>query len=236
MNIPKHIAIIMDGNGRWAKEKRLPRIAGHREGIERVRETVKSAAQLGVKAVTFFAFSTENWARPKKEIDGLLKYLNYFLGREVKELDKNNVQLKFIGREKPIPENLLKKMRQAEEKTKGNSGLVMILALNYGSRQEIVDAARKFALLVKSGKKEVEDLDVDLFSSYLYTHGLPDPDLLIRTSGEMRLSNYLLWQLSYAELYFPKKYWPDFKRADLEEAIIEFQKRERRFGGINAQE
>ncbi|MDD5432769.1 MAG: isoprenyl transferase [Candidatus Omnitrophica bacterium] len=236
MNVPKHIAIIMDGNGRWAKEKKLPRIAGHREGIERVRETVKSAAELGVKVVTFFAFSTENWARPKKEIDGLLKFLDYFLEREVKELDKNNVRLKFIGREKPIPENLLKKMRQGEEKTKDNTGLVMVLALNYGSRQEIVDAAKKFASLVKSGKKEVEDLDVDLFGSYLYTQALPDPDLLIRTSGEMRLSNYLLWQLSYAELYFPKKYWPDFKRSDLEEAIKEFQKRERRFGGINVEE
>lgn len=232
-NIPRHIAIIMDGNGRWAKERGLPRSSGHREGIERVRETVNSAAELGVKVVTFFAFSTENWERPKKEIDVLMRFLENFLDREVSKLNKNNIRFVVIGRDDPIPKDIQRKIREAERRTQGNTGLVMILALNYGSRQEIVDAAKRFARSVASGEAGIDDLDTEKFSSYFYTAGFPDPDLFIRTSGEMRISNFLLWQLSYAELYFCRKNWPDFKRPDLIEAIEEYQKRERRFGRIN---
>jgi len=231
-NIPKHIAIIMDGNGRWAKEKGLRRTEGHREGIKRVKEIVRAAAELGVKVVTFFAFSTENWARPKKEIDMLMRSLSHFLDHEIKELDKNNIKFIAIGRDEPIPKYIQTQIRDAENKTRGNSGLVVVLALNYGARQEIVDAAKKFAVSVIKAETNLEDLDVQGFSRYFYTAGLPDPDLLIRTSGEMRLSNFLLWQLSYAELYFPKKYWPEFKRQDLEQAVGIYQKRQRRFGAI----
>ena len=232
-NIPRHIAIIMDGNGRWAKEKALPRSAGHKQGIERVKEIVNACADLGVKVVTFFAFSTENWSRPKKEVDMLMRYLNNFLAREIKKLDKKNIRFLSMGRGNPIPEYLQKKIRESKEQTKGNTGLTVVLALNYGARQEIVDAVKKFTDAVLKGEADINDLDVDGFSKYLYTAGLPDPDLLIRPSGELRISNFLLWQLSYAELYFPKKFWPDFDRSELEEAIEEYQKRDRRFGGID---
>jgi len=231
-NIPKHIAIIMDGNGRWAEEKGLRRTEGHREGVKRVKEIVKASAELGVKVVTFFAFSTENWGRPKKEVDMLMRSLSHFLDREIKELDKNNIKFVAIGRDEPIPKYVQAKIRGAENKTKDNSGLVVVLALNYGARQEIVDAARKFAISVIKAEANLEDLDVQSFSRYFYTTGLPDPDLLIRTSGEMRLSNFLLWQLSYTELYFSKKYWPEFRRQDLESAIRVYQKRQRRFGAV----
>jgi len=233
-NIPKHIAIIMDGNGRWAKEKGLPRTAGHRAGIDRIKEIVKSASDLGIKVLTFFAFSTENWARPRREIIMLMRALNNFLNREIKELNKNNIRFRVIGRDEPLPKYLLGKIKEAEDKTKDNTGLVVILALNYGARQEIIDAVKKFTQAVIKGEADLEGLDAKTFSNYFYTAGLPDPDLLIRTSGEMRISNFLLWQLSYAELYFPKKYWPDFKGQDLEKAIEIYQKRERRFGKINA--
>jgi len=233
-NIPKHVAIIMDGNGRWAKEKGRIRSAGHREGINRLSEIVDAAIELGVGVLTFFAFSTENWNRPKKEVDTLMRYLDNFLEKQFKELQKKNIRLIAIGRGDPIPKYLQKKIEKAEEKTRNNSALTVVLALNYGSRQEIVDAAKKFALAVKNEETGVEDLDVENFSRYFYTVGLPDPDLLIRTSQEMRLSNFLLWQLSYAELYFPKVYWPDFKREDFYEAIEEFQKRKRRFGRVDA--
>ncbi|MFH1457611.1 MAG: isoprenyl transferase [Candidatus Omnitrophota bacterium] len=233
-NLPRHVAIIMDGNGRWAKEKGLPRTAGHREGIKRVREIVKVTTKLGIEMVTFFAFSTENWSRPKKEVGMLMLSLGYFLKHEVKELNKNNVRLRIVGRQAPFPEKLVKNLREAERRTKDNTGCTMILALNYGSRQEIVDAAKKFATQVLHKESAIQDLDEERFSEYLYTTGLPDPDLLIRTSGEMRISNFFLWQLSYAELYFSRKYWPDFKEEDFTKAIEEYQKRERRFGGIHA--
>lgn len=233
-NIPKHIAIIMDGNGRWAKVKGLPRIRGHYVGINKIKEVIRAAADLGVKVVTFFAFSTENWSRPKREVSSLMRSLNNFLERQLEELDKNNIRFKVIGQDEPIPEYLQNKLKSAQEKTKNNTGLTVVLALNYGSRQEIVDAAKRFAHLVIEGKARIEDLDIENFSNYFYTKELPDPDLLIRTSGEMRLSNFLLWQLSYSELYFPENYWPDFGRQDLEKAIDEYQKRERRFGNINA--
>jgi len=232
-NIPKHIAIIMDGNGRWAKARGFPRTAGHLEGTKRVKEIVKVAAELGIEVVTFFAFSAENWNRPKKEINILMRYLNNFLDREINELHKNNIRFKFIGREKPIPLSLLAKIEKAQSKTKNNTGMVVVLALNYGARQEIVDAVKKFANAVLRGEKTLKDLDEQEFSHYLYTEGLPDPDLLIRTSGQMRISNFLLWQLSYAEFYFPKKYWPDFRRDDLIKAIEEYKIRERRFGGVD---
>lgn len=233
-NIPQHVAIIMDGNGRWAKERGLPRIAGHRAGIKRIKEILKAANELGIKALTFFAFSTENWSRPKREVGMLMRALNNFLNREIQELDKNNIRFMAIGRDEPMPPYVQAKIKEAENKTKNNTGIVVILAFNYGARQEIVDAAKKFTAQVLKGRTNLEDLDVESFSEYFYTAGLPDPDLLIRTSGEMRLSNFLLWQLSYAELYFPKIYWPDFKRQDLEEAIEVYQNRQRRFGSLDA--
>ncbi len=231
-NIPKHVAIIMDGNGRWAKEKGFSRVIGHHEGAKRVKEIVKAAIESGVEAVTFFAFSTENWNRPKYEIRMLMRYLGNFLDKEIEQLSKDNIRFLVIGRPEPMPKYILEKIRKAQEKTQNNKALTMVLALNYGSRQEIVDAAKRFAENVLRGQVNANDLDIEGFNSYFYTANLPDPDLLIRTSGEMRLSNFLLWQLSYAELYFVKKYWPDFKRQDFQEAILEYQKRERRFGGV----
>lgn len=232
--IPRHIAVIMDGNGRWAKEKNLPRTAGHLEGIKRVKEIVRQAATLRVKVLTLFAFSNENWDRPKKEVDMLMRSLCKFLDKEIKELDRNNVCFKVIGRDDPLPEYVRAKLREAKCHTSDNSGLVLVLALNYGARQEIVDAARNLARQAIEGRVNIESFKDDDFRDYLYTAGLPDPDLLIRTSGEMRISNFLLWQISYAELYFTQKYWPDFKKDDLELAIEEFNRRERRFGKVNA--
>ncbi|MFH1354582.1 MAG: isoprenyl transferase [Candidatus Omnitrophota bacterium] len=232
-DIPKHIAIIMDGNGRWAKAKHLPRAAGHREGVERVRDIVKSCLELGVRVVTFFAFSTENWNRPRSEINILMRFLDRYIDQEIEKLDKNNIRFKVIGKRDPLPKAILKKLRDAEQKTEDNTAMTMVLALNYGARQEIVDAAKQFTVAVIEKKANIEDLDAEGFKRYLYTRHLPDPDLLIRTSGEMRISNFLLWQLSYAELYFSKKYWPDFKRSDLLQAIREYKVRERRFGKIN---
>jgi len=233
-NIPKHIAIIMDGNGRWAAGRHLPRTSGHKQGVARVKEIVNASAKLGVKVLTLFAFSTENWARPKREISILMRFLNNFLDSQIKDLIKNNIRLLFIGRSYPIPEFLLKKMKEAQARTKNNSGLTLVLALNYGSKQEIIDAVKKCCRDAAEGRINLENFDIQDFDRYLYTAGLPDPDLLIRTSGEMRMSNFLLWQLSYAELYFPKKFWPDFGAGDLENAIKEFQKRERRFGKSGA--
>ncbi|MFH1413301.1 MAG: isoprenyl transferase [Candidatus Omnitrophota bacterium] len=230
---PEHIAIIMDGNGRWAKARHLPRAAGHREGIERVRDIVESCLELGVKVVTFFTFSTENWNRPRNEVNVLMRFIDKYIDEEIGKLDKNNIKFKVIGKKEPLPESIVKKLKDAEEKTKDNTEMTMVLALNYGARQEIVDAAKQFTAAVIEKKADIEDLDVQGFNRYLYTRNLPDPDLLIRTSGEMRISNFLLWQLSYAELYFSKKYWPDFKRSDLLQAIREYKVRERRFGKIN---
>ncbi|MDD4899301.1 MAG: isoprenyl transferase [Candidatus Omnitrophica bacterium] len=231
-NIPRHIAIIMDGNGRWAKQKGLPRTAGHREGVKRVKEIVRRAAQLGVEVVTFFAFSSENWARPKSEVSILMRYLNNFLDSEIRELEENNIRFLTIGRKNPVPEYLQEKLEDAARRTAKNTGLIVVLAFNYGARQEIVDAAKKFSERVELGQAKAAELNEEIFGSYLYTAGLPDPDLLIRTSAQMRISNFLLWQLSYAEFYFPKKYWPEFGPKDLEKAIEVYQKRERRFGGI----
>ncbi|MFA4853906.1 MAG: isoprenyl transferase [Candidatus Omnitrophota bacterium] len=232
-NNPKHIAFIMDGNGRWAKERGLARTAGHRQGIQRVKEIIRGAGELGLEVVTFFAFSTENWGRPKKEVDVLMRYLDNFLDGQIKELERNNMRFRVIGRKDPLPKYLQARIEKAEERTKKNTGLTVVLALNYGSRQEIVDAARAFAASVLDDSALLDQLDCESFARYLYTADLPDPDLLVRTSGEMRISNFLLWQLSYAELYFSRKYWPDFKMAELKEAILDFKKRERRFGGLD---
>jgi len=231
-NIPQHVAIIMDGNGRWARERNLPRSAGHRAGINRVQDVIKAASDLGIKVITLYAFSVENWARPREEVDMLMKALNHFLGNQINKLDRNNIRVMVIGRDKPMPQYLLDKIRKAEDKTKANTGLILILALNYGSRQEIIDAVKRFTTSVMKGEAKLEDLDTEGFGNLLYTAGLPDPDLLIRTSGEMRISNFLLWQLSYAELYFPGKYWPEFGGEDLKKAVEIYQKRERRFGRI----
>ncbi len=230
--IPRHIAIVMDGNGRWAKEKGLPRAAGHKKGAEQVETIIKAASDLGVKVLTLYAFSAENWSRPKHEIDILMRLLSNFLANKVKQLNRNNVRFKVIGRKKPLPDYLIKKIAEVEGKTAGNGGLLLVLALNYGSRQEIIDAVLRFWDLAVKGKVMPQDLNEETFGEYLYTAGMPDPDLFIRTSGEMRISNFLLWQLSYAELYFPAKYWPDFGKQDLEDAIDEYNKRERRFGTI----
>ncbi len=234
LKIPKHVAFIMDGNGRWAKERGLNRTSGHREGIKRVKEIIRGAGQLGIQVITFFAFSTENWSRPKNEVNILMRYLGNFLDKEIIEIHKNNMRFLVIGRGDPIPRYLQAKITKAQEKTLNNTGLKVILALNYGGRQEIVDAAKKFAREVLLGKIDLDSLEVEQFSRYFYAADVPDPDLLIRTSEEMRVSNFLLWQLSYSEFYFSKKYWPDFGIEELKEVIKEYQKRERRFGGLDA--
>ncbi len=233
-NNPKHIAFIMDGNGRWAKAKGLARTVGHKEGVKRVKEIIEGASALGIQTLTFFAFSTENWDRPKNEVSLLMRYLDNFLDKEINRLDKNNVRFLAIGRKDPIPKFLQEKIKKSQEKTSSNSGLTVVLALNYGGRQEIVDAAKKFAKDVKLEKINPESLDEENFRNYFYACDISDPDLLIRTSNEMRISNFLLWQMSYTEFYFSPKYWPDFGINELKEAIKEYQKRERRFGGINA--
>jgi len=214
VTVPRHVAIIMDGNGRWAKRRHLPRTAGHREGIFRVKEIVQAAAELGIEVITLFAFSTENWSRPQHEIKALMRFLQVYLDREVENLCRNNIKLRFIGRRDPLPPEVIRSLRQAEEKTKPNSGLTLVLAINYGSRQEIVDAIK--AMLKDCARGTIDALRIteETLSSYLYTAGLADPDLLIRTSGEQRISNFLLWQLSYTELYFTDKCWPDFKKND----------------------
>jgi undecaprenyl diphosphate synthase len=231
-NIPKHIAIIMDGNGRWARKHLLPRSAGHQAGIKRVREIVRGAFELGVKILTLFAFSTENWQRPKREIDMLMHSFANFLDKELDELNKNNIRFRAIGRDKPLPQHLIVKIRQTERLTAQNNGLTVVLAVNYGGRAEIVDAATGLARSIKAGTYKISQISEEIFSRFLYAPDLPAPELLIRTSGESRLSNFLLWELAYAELYFVEKYWPDFTNRDLIKAISEFQRRQRRFGHL----
>ncbi len=232
--MPKHIAIIMDGNGRWAKKRHLPRTAGHKKGLDVVEEIVEVAADLHIGVLSLYAFSTENWRRPKVEVAMLMRALSYFLTSRLKKLMDNNVKLATMGDTDKFPANIIKLLADVKEKTKYNSGLVLNLALNYGSRFEIVQAIKEVASHVVNDKLEIKSLDEEKFSKFLYTKDLPDPDLLIRTSGEMRISNFMLWQLSYTELYFCDKFWPDFTKEDLKEAIKDFQKRERRFGDIHA--
>lgn len=230
--IPRHIAIIMDGNGRWAKERGLPRREGHRAGADSVRACVEACGALGVEFLTLYAFSSENWNRPKAEVAALMKLLEAFLKQKTGEMVERNVKLQAIGRLTQLPASCQKTLHQSIEKTAGNTGLTLILALSYGGREEIVDGVRGLLRHVQEGHLDPAMITPEVFSKHLYTRYYPDPDLLIRTSGEMRLSNFLLWQISYAELYITGKYWPDFREADLEAAVDDYSTRQRRFGGL----
>ncbi len=229
--IPEHVAIIMDGNGRWARSHHLPKMAGHRAGVKSAREAVEAAKELGIKVLTLYTFSTENWNRPRREIEALFKMLEEYLDKEADRLSRNDIRFFVIGNIKDLPLSLQKKLDKTIEATKNNSSLILNLALNYGARQEIIRAVRKISEDVKNAVLMPHDINEKTFSEYLYTKDLPDPDLLVRTSGEYRISNFLLWQISYAELYITKKMWPDFKKNDFKKAIREYGKRERRFGG-----
>ncbi|MDR1055451.1 MAG: isoprenyl transferase [Prevotellaceae bacterium] len=233
--VPQHIAIIMDGNGRWAKKRGLGRIFGHRNGVEAVRDSVKAAAEAGVKYLTLYAFSTENWHRPISEVEALMSLLVEAIVKETDELHQNNVSLRAIGDIGSFPENVRNKLNQSIQYTSNNTGLVLTLALSYSSRWEIVEAVKKVAEKVKNGSLSIGSITTDIFAEYLATAEMSDPELLIRTSGEQRISNFMLWQVAYTELYFPKVLWPDFRKKHLWEAIIEYQKRERRFGKTSEQ-
>ena len=228
--IPRHIAIIMDGNGRWAERKGLPRIEGHRKGIETAKDIVLVARRLGVEYLTLYTFSLENWNRPPEEVEMLMTFLEIHLREEAKTLMENQIRLKVIGRRENLPEGVRRVIEEVEELTEENDAMVLQLAISYGGRQELVDAAKKIAGLVKRGELEPEDIDEKLFEGALYTAGVPEPDLLIRTSGEKRISNFLLWQIAYTELYITETLWPDFTEDDLLLAIKDFKMRERRFG------
>ena len=230
--LPKHVAIIMDGNGRWAKQRNLLRAKGHIEGVKRVEEITDYANDIGIKAMTLYTFSTENWNRPKTEVELLMRILKTVLERKINKLIDTNIKFRTIGRREKIPGTLISMIDNVIEKTKNNTGLIMNLAFNYGSRLEIIDAIKSIAQKVKSGTLQIEDIDEQTVSDHLYTKDLMDPDLLIRTSGEIRISNFLLWQLSYAEFYFSEKFWPDFTTAEFNKALVAFANRERRFGGI----
>jgi undecaprenyl diphosphate synthase len=232
--LPKHIAIIMDGNGRWAKRRHMPRVAGHRAGVAAVRSTVETAARIHIPALTLYAFSEENWKRPVTEVGFLMRLLSRYLKAEVPTLNKNNIQLEYIGRQHELPEDVQERMEWARAATASNSGMVLTLALNYSARSELVDAFRAMVdAASQNGGLEHLRIDEDTVSQHLYTRHLPDPDLVVRTSGEMRLSNFLLWQLAYAEIYVTPTLWPDFRGLHLLEGIAEYQKRERRYGGLN---
>lgn len=234
-NLPQHIAVIMDGNGRWAKKKGNQRIFGHKNGVKAVRDTVEGAAELGVKYLTLYAFSTENWNRPKQEVDALMSLLIATINSETDTLIKNNVRLLTIGDIDGLPKNVSKNLNELIDQTAKNTGLSLVLALNYSARWEIVNAVKEIIAENKRTPINVENIDNEFFEKYLNTKNIPDPDLLIRTSGEFRISNFLIWQIAYSELYFTKVLWPDFRRKDLYEAIIDYQQRERRFGMISEQ-
>ena len=234
-NLPKHIAVIMDGNGRWAKKKGAARIFGHQNAITAVREVTEGCAELGVEYLTLYAFSTENWGRPKVEVNGLMRLLVSTLKKEISTLQENNVRLRTIGQTATLPRSCQSELFEAMEQTRDNDGLQLILALSYSGRWEITEALREIAEDVKSGALDPSNIDQKLIASHLQTHEFPDPELLIRSSGEMRVSNFLLWQIAYSEIYITEKLWPDFRREDLYEAIISYQKRERRFGRISEQ-
>jgi undecaprenyl diphosphate synthase len=231
-NLPRHVAVIMDGNGRWAKARHLPRVEGHRRGADSAREIIRTAGEVGVKYLTLYAFSAENWNRPKDEVDALMKYLIHYLKSETGELNKNNVRLEVIGQIWRLPDNVQEHLRKSIATLSKNNGLTLVMALSYGSRLEIVDAVRQVAEKVKSGKIEPADITEKIISDHLWTRSLPDPDLLIRTSGEMRVSNFLLWQISYAELVVTPTLWPDFRKPQFFAALEEYAKRHRRFGGV----
>jgi len=234
LNVPQHIAVIMDGNGRWAKARGLPRLAGHKKGAEAVRRIVKNSGELGIKYLTLYSFSSENWNRPLEEISGLMGLLRRYLKSEIAELHGKDVRFKVIGNRSRLADDIVRLIEDAETMTERNTGLTLVLALSYGGRQEIAEAVRNIAKSTELGLIKSEAIDEDVFSAYLNTASMPDPDLLIRTSGEKRISNFLLWQLAYAEMYFTDKYWPEFGKSDLVDAIEEFQKRDRRFGATTS--
>ena len=230
--IPEHIGIIMDGNGRWAKAKGYPRTVGHKAGVETIRRILKEAQRLGVKYITLYAFSTENWKRPKEEVGALMKLLVQYFRLELNELHENGVVVNTIGDISKLPKECIEEIKKAKEKTKNNTGIVMNLALNYGGRDEIVRAIKLLTKDVAEGKISPEEIDEKSIENYLYTAGMPDPDMIIRPSGEQRLSNFLLWQCAYSEFWYSDINWPDFTEQDLRRAIFDFQNRDRRFGGI----
>ena len=234
MNVPAHIAIIMDGNGRWAKEKGMVRLKGHQAGMESLREIVRACSDKGVKVLTVYAFSTENWKRPIEELSGIFSLLVRYVAKELKELNANNVQIRMLGDIDPLPADAKKAAQKAVDSTKDNTGLIFCIAINYGGRAEIVRAARLLAKQAAEGQLDPASIDEAMFASQLYTADLPDPDLIIRTGGEMRLSNFLTWQSAYSELYVTDTYWPDFTPDKLQEAIDVFNGRDRRYGGIKA--
>lgn len=233
--LPRHVAIIMDGNGRWAKQRGKARTFGHQNGVRSVRETTEAAAELGISYLTLYTFSTENWKRPKMETDALMTLLLQTIHKETKTLNKNNVRLQTIGDTESLPSRTRKQLEKAIESTSGNDRMTLVLALSYSSRWELVNAMKKMGRDIESNALEAKNIDQDCLGNYLETAGMPDPELLIRTSGEFRISNFLLWQIAYAELYFTDKLWPDFRKEDLYEALIDFQSRERRFGQISEQ-
>jgi undecaprenyl diphosphate synthase len=232
LKVPEHIAIIMDGNGRWAKKKKMPRNYGHTQGSKVVEKICEEAYNIGVKYLTIYAFSTENWIRPKEEVDALMKLLQTYLSTSVKTSNKNNMRVRVIGDKSGLSENIIKSINNLEEATKNNTGLNFQVAINYGGRNEIIRAAKSLSLDVKKNITSIDDIDEAVFEQYLDTEGIPDPDLMIRTSGEQRLSNYLLWQLAYTEFYFTEVLWPDFNKAELLKAIEYYNSRNRNFGGV----
>jgi undecaprenyl diphosphate synthase len=231
-NLPTHVAIIMDGNGRWAKQRGLPRIEGHRKGVESVRAIVRAGGELGIKFLTLYAFSVENWNRPKDEVDMLMKYLQRFLKNEIGELNRNNVRLEAIGQIWRLPEAVQQQLEKTKAALAKNNGLTLVLALSYGGRTEIIEATRDIAAKVKVGQLDPAEINERVIAEHLYTRHWPDPDLMIRTSGEMRISNFLLWQLSYAEFVITPTLWPDFRKPELVAALEEYARRHRRFGGV----
>jgi len=231
--LPRHVAVIMDGNGRWAGKRLMPRVAGHQAGVDSVRNTVETCARLHIPALTLYAFSAENWKRPEQEVSFLMRLLRHFLRAELETLNRNNIRLQAIGRIQNLPLTVQEDLQWCMSSTSGNTGMVLTLALNYGSRLEMVDAVRAIAAKVRDGALQPEQIDEELIGAHLYTAQLPDPDLLIRTSGEMRISNFLLWQIAYAELWVTHVLWPDFRRPELLRALVDYQKRDRRFGGLN---
>src|SRR5262249_5981922 len=231
--VPRHVAIIMDGNGRWAAQRSLPRVMGHRTGADAVRRTVETAARLGIECLTLYAFSTENWKRPRFEIRALMDLLTEFLRKELHSLKENNIQFRMLGRSEELHISVLEQIRKAELSTFQNTGLKLNIALNYGGRAEIVDAVKRVAREVAAGRLQPDEIDEELFHRNLYNNSLPDPDLLIRTSGEMRVSNFLLWQVAYAEIHVTETLWPEFGERDLLSALIEYQKRDRRYGRLH---
>lgn len=234
-NTPQHIAIIMDGNGRWAQQQGQERLFGHNFGVEAVREALKGAQEIGTKYLTLYAFSTENWNRPKEEVDGLMDLLVRTIGKEVEELNKSNVIISTIGDIDGLPLSCQEELKNAYERTKENTGVNLILALNYSAKSELVNATRAIAEKVASGTLKSEEINQEILASELYTCNIPDPELLIRTSGEHRVSNFLLWQIAYSEFHFTEVLWPDFKKEDLYKAVLDYQSRERRFGKVSAQ-